>query len=76
MQATREKWFAAWRAAIPSSDPERAADLLAPIAAARQAAIYQAFLDAIEPSEHPYHQGDPRAWLDQTVDILRSDTAA
>ena len=72
----REKWFAAWRAAIPSSDPERAADLLAPIAAARQAAIYQAFLDAIEPSEHPYHQGDPRAWLDKTVDILRSDTAA
>ena len=71
--AAREKWFAAWRAAIPSCDPERAAALLAPIAAARQAAIYQAFLDAIEPSEHPYHQGDPRAWLDQTVDILRSD---
>ena len=39
--AVREKWCAAWRAAIPGSDPERAADLLAPIAAARQAAIYQ-----------------------------------
>ena len=37
--------------------------LLAPLAAARQAVIYQCFLDRIEPSERPYHQGDPVLWL-------------
>ena len=70
--ALRATWFAAWRTAVPGCDPERAASLLAPIAAARQAAIYQTFLDAIEPSEHPYHHTDPQAWLDRTARIQRS----
>ena len=39
--------------------PARAAPLLAPIAAARQAAIYRKFLDNIEPSEQVYHRNDP-----------------
>ena len=42
---------------------QRAAEILDPIAAARQAMIYQGFLDGIEPSEHPYHRGDPAVWL-------------
>lgn len=62
----REHWQSAWRRAIPGSDPGRAADLLAPVAAARQAVIYQAFLDQIEPSEHPYHRDDPAFWLTRT----------
>ena len=37
--------------------------LLAPVAAARQAVIYQKFLDNIEPSEHVYHRNDPADWL-------------
>jgi aminoglycoside phosphotransferase (APT) family kinase protein len=67
----RSAWNAAWRAAIPGSDPARAAMLLAPVAAARQAVIYRTFLDRIEPAEHPYHAADPADWLRRTADLLR-----
>ena len=50
-------------------DFDRAASLIAPLAAARQALIYQGFLDAIEPSEHPYHAADPAFWLGRAVDL-------
>jgi hypothetical protein len=68
--AVRDHWNAAWRMAIPGSDPERAAELLAPVAAARQAVIYRHFLDRIEPSERAYHAGDPAAWLRRTAAAL------
>jgi hypothetical protein len=32
------------------------------VAALRQAVIYRSFLDAIEPSEHRYHEGDVPTW--------------
>src|SRR5262249_19014655 len=48
----KSHWMTRWRQAIPGSDPVRAAEILEPIAAARQAVIYQGFLDGIEPSEH------------------------
>ena len=66
----REHWTAAWRAAYPKSDPARAWDTIAPIAAARKAVIYRAFLDNIEPSEHPYHRDDPRDCLHRVAAIL------
>jgi hypothetical protein len=69
----RSRWHAAWRRALPGSDPDRASELLAPIAAARQAVIYQQFLDHIEPSEHPYHRADVPDWLHRTADILRTE---
>ena len=59
----RQAWDRAWRTVVPGSDPRRAAALLAPVAAARQAVVYQGFLDRIEPSEHPYHREDPLLWL-------------
>ena len=68
----REQWHAAWHSALPGSDPGRASSLLAPVAAARQAVIYRAFLDGIEPSEHPYHRADPADWLRRTAALLRS----
>ena len=71
--AVRATWEAAWRAAVPGSEPERAGELIAPIAAARMAAIYQAFLDAIEPAEHPYHASDPGRWMERTARILRTE---
>ena len=43
----RHEWARLWRATIPGSDPERAAALLAPVAAIRHAAVYQNFLDRI-----------------------------
>jgi hypothetical protein len=66
-------WHAAWRRVLPACDPDRAARLLAPIAAARQAVIYQHFLDNIEPSEHGYHRADVPDWLRRTTAILRSE---
>jgi Ser/Thr protein kinase RdoA (MazF antagonist) len=62
-EPVRSHWLSLWRAAVPGSDPARAAALLAPIAAARQAVIYRRFLDHIEPAEHPYHRHDPAEWL-------------
>jgi Phosphotransferase enzyme family. len=64
-------WHAAWRRAVPGSDPGRATSLLAPVAAARLALVYQRFLAGIEPSEHPYHRADVPRWLERTVSILR-----
>jgi hypothetical protein len=71
--AVLERWHAAWRIAAPGSDPARASRLLAPIAAARKAAIYQGFLDRIEPSEHPYHRDDPADWLGRTAVLVRAE---
>ena len=62
-ELVRDAWDRAWRDAVPGADPRRAAALLAPLAAARQAVVYQRFLDHIEPSEHPYHRDDPALWL-------------
>ena len=67
----RDAWDRAWRQAVPGSDPTRAAALLAPLAAARQAVVYQHFLDHIEPSEHPYHRDDPPLWLGRAAALAR-----
>ena len=64
----RAAWTAAWRRQIPGCDPDRAADLLAPVAALRQALIYQVFLDGIEASERTYHEGDVAVWLTHAAD--------
>jgi hypothetical protein len=69
-------WIDSWRRAQPGSDPERAAQLLEPIASARQAVIYRGFLDHIEPSEHPYHEEDPATWLVRTAALARGARAA
>ena len=67
----KSHWATRWRQAIPGSEPSRAAEILEPIAAARQAVIYQGFLDRIEPSEHAYHRADPAAWLHRAADSAR-----
>jgi Ser/Thr protein kinase RdoA (MazF antagonist) len=74
VEPVREHWHAAWRAAAPGSDPARASALLAPVAAARQAVIYQGFLDRIEPSEQPYHRSDPLDWLQRTAALVRTES--
>lgn len=71
--ALRDHWRDRWRARAPGSDPAQAASLIAPIAAARQAVIYQGFLDRIEPSEHPYHRADPAIWLARTAAMFRQE---
>ena len=61
--AVETEWARLWRDAVPRSDPERAVELLRPITALREAAVYQRFLDNIEPDEYRYHDGDPAAQL-------------
>jgi Phosphotransferase enzyme family len=72
----RDQWAAEWEAVVPGSDPRRAARLLAPVAAARQAVIYRKFLDNIEPSEHPYHNADPANWLARAAELVRAEANA
>lgn len=72
---TQAHWSAAWRRWVPEAEPERAARLLAPIAAARQALICQRFLDGIEAAEHPYHRADVPDWLHRCADALRNERA-
>jgi aminoglycoside phosphotransferase (APT) family kinase protein len=52
------RWMRRWAAAVPGSEPARAAELIAPVALMRQAIIYQRFLDGIEESERVYHRAD------------------
>ncbi len=66
----RALWREEWERVVPGSEPDRAAELLAPVAAARQAVIYRRFLDGIEPSEHPYHAADPADWLARSARLL------
>ena len=65
-----EAWAARWRRDVPGCDPQAAVGLLRPVAALRNAACYAAFLDAIEPAEHPYHVADVPHWLALAVETL------
>ena len=65
----RKTWTSAWQLRVPGCDPERAATLLAPVAALRQALIYQQLLDGIEPDERIYHAPDPLIWLTRAAEL-------
>ncbi|MFJ7909079.1 phosphotransferase family protein [Kitasatospora sp. NPDC096204] len=56
-------WTEAWLRHAPGSDPRRALELAEPLYHLSYALRYQEFLDHIEPSERPYHEGDPAAEL-------------
>ncbi|NUT32146.1 MAG: aminoglycoside phosphotransferase family protein [Hamadaea sp.] len=60
-------WAQRWREDVPGSAPERAVELLRPVAALRNALVYHRFLRAIEPSEHPYHAADVPYWLKKAI---------
>lgn len=65
---TGARWVQAWQRRVPGCDPQRAADLAAPVAELCAAVTYQGFLDHIEVTERPYHRADP-------VDRLRAALA-
>ncbi|MFJ8430797.1 aminoglycoside phosphotransferase family protein [Kitasatospora sp. NPDC094019] len=56
---TAEEWARAWRERVPGCAPERALELAGPLVHFGYALRYQEFLDHIEDSERPYHEGDP-----------------
>ena len=62
-------WEAAWKRHRPHADVARAMNAIAPVAALRQALIYQTFLDNIEPSEHCYHRNDTAEWISRAVEL-------
>ncbi|MEU5945956.1 aminoglycoside phosphotransferase family protein [Micromonospora sp. NPDC047465] len=62
-----EGWCARWRADVPGCEPERAVELLRPVAGLRMAAVYAMFLDGIEASERVYHATDVDACLKQAL---------
>lgn len=63
-------WQSLWQAKLPKADVARAWALIAPVATARMAVVYQGFLDNIEPSERIYHDTDPVLCLRRTAEIL------
>ena len=63
-------WQSLWQAKLPNADVARAFDLIAPVATARLAVVFQSFLDGIEPRERIYHDTDPVLFLRKTVGIL------
>ena len=69
----RRRWLRRWSAAVPGSDPARAAALIAPLAALRQAIIYRGFLDGIEASEHVYHRADVPLWLGRAARLAAAN---
>ncbi len=70
--AVRAAWAQCWREWVPGCDPVRAAALLEPVAALRQALIYQTFLDGIEEDERIYHAHDPGIWLRRAARLAAS----
>ena len=72
--AVMTTWVDTWTRRVPGSDPRRAAALVAPIAALRQAVIYRGFLDGIEPSERIFHAADPARWLRRAA-LLQNNQA-
>lgn len=72
--AVSAEWSRRWRAARPGCHPDRAAQLVRPVAALRQAVVYWSFLDQIEPSERVYHEGDPADWLRRAAALTTDAT--
>jgi Ser/Thr protein kinase RdoA (MazF antagonist) len=60
-------WVDAWKAHVPASDPARALASAEPLAHLSYAVRYGEFLDGIEASERPYHEGDPASVIRQAV---------
>jgi hypothetical protein len=68
-------WAGAWLDHRPGADPSRAATLIEPVAALRQAVIYRGFLDGIEPSEQVFHARDPALWLRRVAQSHAQDSS-
>jgi len=65
----RQQFAQRWLAVAPGSDPGRAAALIAPLGALRQAIVYRMFLDGIERSERRFHEADVPLWLHRAAEI-------
>jgi hypothetical protein len=64
-------WAKRWRSTAPGCDPDRAVNLMRPVAALYAAAVYAGFLARIEPAEWPYHAADVPTALKAAVAAAR-----
>ncbi|MGN6301418.1 MAG: phosphotransferase [Angustibacter sp.] len=62
-------WAARWQQHVPGADVRRALRVVAPLAALRQALIYQGFVDRIEPDERVYHLADVPHWVREALAV-------
>ncbi|SFR74195.1 Phosphotransferase enzyme family protein [Agromyces sp. CF514] len=70
----RAHWMRRW--ADTGADAAEALRLLDPVAALRQAIIYQGFLERIEADERVYHRDDPVPWFTQAARLAGDERAA
>jgi hypothetical protein len=68
------RWLDLWAEAVPGSDPYRAWNLLRPLAMLRSGAVFQHFLDNIEPSEQIFHDGDVMPALERAAAAFAAET--
>ena len=62
-------WECEWSRHVPGCDARRAAELVRPVGPLYGAVVYQKFLDNIETTERPYHEGDPAHALQQAISM-------
>ena len=62
-------WECEWSRHVPGCDARRAAELVRPLGPLYGAVVYQKFLDNIETTERPYHEGDPAHALQQAISM-------
>jgi len=62
-------WESEWSRQVPGCDARRAAELVRPLGPLYGAVVYQKFLDNIETTERPYHEGDPAHALQQAASM-------
>ncbi len=69
-EVVQAHWITRWEREAPGSEAARAAALISPVGALRQAVIYRGFIDHIEPDERIYHETDDLLWLRRTAALL------
>lgn len=65
-------WLDGWKRSLPGTDPHRAWQLVRPLAALGNAVAYQGFLDGIEVTERPYHEGDVLPHLIEAAQLAQA----
>jgi Phosphotransferase enzyme family len=69
-----DMWQREWSRQVPGCDVTRAVRLVRPLGPLYGALVYQMFLDNIEQSERPYHEGDPARALRRAVSMAAAPT--
>src|SRR4051794_18158922 len=69
-----EIWQREWSRQVPGCDVGRAVELVRPLGPLYGAVVYQMFLDNIETTERPYHEGDPARALRRAVSMAVTPT--